>query len=56
VSCVDLFKIFGEISYPGAKRYFMRDIQIKGDAVFLIADKDLKAATSNPRRTGNAAS
>ncbi len=28
--------------YPGAKHCFVRDIEIKADAVFSIADKDLK--------------
>jgi hypothetical protein len=31
-----------KVSYPGAKQCFVRDIQIKADAVFSIADKDLK--------------
>lgn len=31
-----------KVSYAGAKRCFVRDIEIKADAVFSIADKDLK--------------
>ena len=31
-----------KVSYPGAKQCFVRDIEIKADAVFSIADKDLK--------------
>jgi hypothetical protein len=31
-----------KITYPGARQCFVRDIEIKADAVFSIADKDLK--------------
>jgi len=31
-----------KVSYAGAKQCFVRDIEIKADAVFSIADKDLK--------------
>jgi len=31
-----------KVSYPGARQCFVRDIEIKADAVFSIADKDLK--------------
>jgi hypothetical protein len=31
-----------KVSYSGAKQCFVRDIEIKADAVFSIADKDLK--------------
>jgi hypothetical protein len=30
------------VSYAGSKQCFVRDIEIKADAVFSIADKDLK--------------
>src|SRR5260370_1515370 len=33
------------ISYAGSKQCFVRDIEIKADAVFSIADKDLKDCT-----------
>jgi hypothetical protein len=31
-----------KVSYAGAKQCFVRDIEIKADAVFSISDKDLK--------------
>src|SRR6267143_3988779 len=31
-----------KVSYPDARQCFVRDIEIKADAVFSIADKDLK--------------
>src|SRR6201998_2875922 len=31
-----------KITYPDAKQCFVRDIEIKADAVFSISDKDLK--------------
>lgn len=31
-----------KVSYPDAKQCFVRDIEIKADAVFSISDKDLK--------------
>src|SRR5882757_4127255 len=31
-----------KVSYRGARQCFVRDIEIKADAVFSIADKDLK--------------
>ena len=31
-----------KVSYAGPKQCFVRDIEIKADAVFSIADKDLK--------------
>ena len=31
-----------KVSYPNARQCFVRDIEIKADAVFSIADKDLK--------------
>lgn len=31
-----------KVSYSGSKQCFVRDIEIKADAVFTIADKDLK--------------
>jgi hypothetical protein len=31
-----------KVSYAGSKQCFVRDIEIKADAVFSIADKDLK--------------
>ena len=31
-----------KVSYPGARQCFVRGIEIKADAVFSIADKDLK--------------
>jgi hypothetical protein len=31
-----------KVTYPGAKQCFVRDIEIKADAVFSISDKDLK--------------
>jgi hypothetical protein len=30
------------VSYPNSRRCFVRDIEIKADAVFSISDKDLK--------------
>ena len=34
-----------KVEYRGSKRCFVRDIEIKADAVFSIADKDLKDCT-----------
>jgi hypothetical protein len=34
-----------KVSYRGAKQCFVRDIEIKAEAVFSIADKDLKDCT-----------
>lgn len=34
-----------KVSYPGGRQCFARDIEIKADAVFSIADKDLKDCT-----------
>ena len=34
-----------KVGYRGAKHCFVRDIEIKADAVFSIADKDLKDCT-----------
>ena len=31
-----------KVGYPGSKQCLVRDIEIKADAVFSIADKDLK--------------
>ena len=31
-----------KVSYPGARQCFVRDIEIKAEAVFSIADKDLR--------------
>jgi len=31
-----------KVSYPGSRQCFVRDIEIKAEAVFLIEDKDLK--------------
>jgi hypothetical protein len=31
-----------KVGYPGSKQCFVRNIEIKADAVFSIADKDLK--------------
>jgi len=31
-----------KVGYPGSKLCYVRDIEIKADAVFSIADKDLK--------------
>jgi hypothetical protein len=31
-----------KVSYPDAKQCFVRDIEIKADAMFSISDKDLK--------------
>jgi hypothetical protein len=31
-----------KVSYPDARQCFVRDIEIKADAVFSISDKDLK--------------
>src|SRR5246500_2150896 len=31
-----------KVTYPDAKQCFVRDIEIKADAVFSISDKDLK--------------
>jgi len=31
-----------KVSYPASRQCFVRDIEIKADAVFSIADKDLK--------------
>jgi hypothetical protein len=31
-----------KVSYPNSRQCFVRDIEIKADAVFSIADKDLK--------------
>jgi hypothetical protein len=31
-----------KVSYPDARQCFVRDIQIKADAVFSVEDKDLK--------------
>jgi hypothetical protein len=31
-----------KVGYPGSRQCFVRDIEIKADAVFSIADKDLK--------------
>ena len=31
-----------KVSYPDSKQCFVRDIEIKADAVFSISDKDLK--------------
>ena len=33
------------VSYPNARQCIVRDIEIKADAVFSIADKDLKDCT-----------
>jgi hypothetical protein len=34
-----------KVSYPGSRHCFVRDIEIKADAVFSISDKDLKDCT-----------
>ena len=34
-----------KVSYPKSRQCFVRDIEIKADAVFSIADKDLKDCT-----------
>ncbi|MHC2694886.1 hypothetical protein ACVME9_007377 [Bradyrhizobium liaoningense] len=34
-----------KVSYPDARQCIVRDIEIKADAVFSIADKDLKDCT-----------
>ncbi|WP_342740908.1 hypothetical protein [Bradyrhizobium sp. B117] len=34
-----------KVSYPNARQCIVRDIEIKADAVFSIADKDLKDCT-----------
>lgn len=34
-----------KVSYPGSRQCFVRDIEIKADAVFSISDKDLKDCT-----------
>ena len=31
-----------KVGYPNSRQFFVRDIEIKADAVFSIADKDLK--------------
>lgn len=31
-----------KVDYPGSKHCFVRDIEIKADAMFSIADKDFK--------------
>ena len=44
-----------KVSYRGSKQCFVRDIEIKADAVFSIADKDLRDCTGTVQAAGVAA-
>jgi hypothetical protein len=42
ITGIDPGRYDARVSYPDARQCFVRDIEIKADAVFSIADKDLK--------------
>src|ERR1700746_1291677 len=42
ISGVEPGRYDAKVNYPAARQCFVRDIDIKADAVFSIADKDLK--------------
>ena len=45
ITGVELGRYDAKVSYPNARQCIVRDIEIRADAVFSIADKDLKDCT-----------
>ena len=45
ISGIEPGRYDAKVSYPNARQCIVRDIEIKADAVFSIADKDLKDCT-----------
>jgi hypothetical protein len=42
ITGIDPGRYDAKVTYPDARQCFVRDIEIRADAVFAIADKDLK--------------